>query len=108
MQNPLLQLWQGTEADMRHGCGWEEVGYHFHEFFKAGSVPAQEMGNQGREVCAQGRFSLGLQWELMRNIGGRVRTRERVPWCREVFRRQPAATGGPRKHSLLLFLHTET
>lgn len=25
----------------------------------------------------------------------------------QVFRKQSAATGGPRKHSLLLFLHTE-
>lgn len=64
MQNTLLHLWQGTEAAMRHGHGWAEVSYHFHEFFNAASVPAQEMGNQRREVCAQGRFSLGLQWEL--------------------------------------------
>ena len=75
----LLHLWQGAEADVRHGCRWEEVSYHFHEFLNAGGVPAQEMGNQGREVCAQGRFSLGLQWEVMINMGGRARIRERVP-----------------------------
>lgn len=62
--------------------------------------------NRGERFALMGRFSSGSQLKAHEKHGGQDRDQREGSSVR-VFRRQPSCQWGPRKHSLLPFLHIE-